>query len=68
MFSVLDNLKPRVNGGTYTELITYVKDRPGHDFRYAIDASKIKKDLGWKPEYSFEEAIMKTIDYYKGNL
>jgi dTDP-glucose 4,6-dehydratase len=50
------------------DLITYVDDRLGHDFRYAIDASKIKKDLGWKPEYSFEEAIMKTIDYYKGNL
>ena len=50
------------------DLITYVDDRLGHDFRYAIDASKIRKDLEWKPEYSFEEAIMKTIDYYKGNL
>ena len=50
------------------DLISYVDDRLGHDFRYAIDASKIRKDLGWKPEYSFEEAIMKTIDYYKGNL
>jgi len=50
------------------DLISYVDDRLGHDFRYAIDASKIRKDLGWKPEYSFEEAIIKTIDYYKGNL
>jgi len=50
------------------DLITHVDDRLGHDFRYAINASKIRKNLEWKPEYSFEEAIMKTIDYYKGNL
>ena len=50
------------------DLITYVDDRLGHDFRYAINASKIRKNLGWKPKYSFEEAIMKTIDYYKENL
>ena len=50
------------------DLITYVDDRLGHDFRYAINASKIRKNLGWEPKYSFEEAIMKTIDYYKENL
>ena len=50
------------------DLITYVDDRLGHDFRYAINASKIRKNLGWEPKYSFEEAIMKKIDYYKENL
>lgn len=49
------------------DLIEYVKDRPGHDRRYAIDSSKIQNELGWKPEYSFEEAIAKTIDWYLQN-
>ncbi|MBN1970858.1 MAG: dTDP-glucose 4,6-dehydratase [Candidatus Delongbacteria bacterium] len=49
------------------ELITYVKDRPGHDRRYAIDAAKIKNDLGWEPAYRFEEAIISTIDWYMAN-
>lgn len=49
------------------ELIEYVKDRPGHDRRYAIDASKIKNELGWKPQYKFEEAITQTIDWYLNN-
>ena len=64
---ILDNLKPRVNGGPYTELITYVKDRPGHDFRYAIDASKIKNDLQWVPQETFESGIRKTIQWYLDN-
>ena len=49
------------------ELITYVKDRPGHDLRYAIDASKINKELGWKPTVTFEEGLSKTIDWYLSN-
>ena len=49
------------------KLITYVKDRPGHDLRYAIDASKIKKELGWKPTVTFEEGLSKTIDWYLSN-
>jgi len=49
------------------ELITYVKDRPGHDFRYAIDASKIERELGWKPSVQFEEGIRRTIDWYRSN-
>ena len=49
------------------EMIEYVKDRPGHDRRYAIDSSKIKKELGWKPKHSFEEAMKKTIEWYKNN-
>jgi dTDP-glucose 4,6-dehydratase len=49
------------------ELITYVKDRPGHDLRYAIDASKIKNELGWEPSVTFEEGLKKTIDWYLNN-
>jgi dTDP-glucose 4,6-dehydratase len=53
--------------GTSECLITYVKDRPGHDLRYAIDASKINKELGWKPSVTFEEGLSKTIDWYLSN-
>lgn len=53
--------------GTSERLITYVKDRPGHDLRYAIDASKINKELGWKPTVTFEEGLSKTIDWYLEN-
>jgi len=49
------------------DMIEYVSDRPGHDYRYAIDYSKIKKELGWKPSVSFEEGIDKTIEWYKTN-
>jgi dTDP-glucose 4,6-dehydratase len=48
-------------------LITYVTDRPGHDLRYAIDASKITKELGWKPSVTFEQGLQKTIDWYLDN-
>lgn len=53
--------------GTSAELITYVKDRPGHDLRYAIDASKINTELGWKPSVTFEEGLARTIDWYLAN-
>ena len=53
--------------GTSEQLITYVKDRPGHDLRYAIDASKINKELGWSPSVTFEEGLSKTIDWYLTN-
>ena len=65
--SILDELKPKADGSKYENQITYVKDRPGHDRRYAIDSSKIEKELGWKPEYKFEEAIEKTIYWYLQN-
>lgn len=55
------------NEGASEKLITYVKDRPGHDLRYAIDASKIKNELGWKPSVTFEEGLNKTIDWYLEN-
>lgn len=60
--SILDNIKP--SSKSYKSLITYVKDRPGHDRRYAIDASKIKTELGWKAEENFETGINKTIHWY----
>ena len=53
--------------GSSEKLITYVKDRPGHDLRYAINASKINKELGWKPSVTFEEGLNKTIDWYLNN-
>ena len=65
---ILDGLKPQANGQSYKELITFVKDRPGHDLRYAIDATKIKKELGWSPIETFETGIQKTIEWYLNNL
>ena len=53
--------------GTSEKLITYVTDRPGHDFRYAIDSSKINIELGWKPSLQFEEGIKKTVAWYLEN-
>lgn len=60
---VLDTLKP-LEGKSYKELITYVEDRAGHDFRYAIDATKIETDLGWKADENFESGILKTVQWY----
>jgi dTDP-glucose 4,6-dehydratase len=53
--------------GTAEKLITYVKDRPGHDKRYAIDANKLKNELGWMPSLQFEEGLVKTISWYLAN-
>jgi len=65
--AILDELRPRVDGKPYKEQITYVKDRPGHDRRYAIDASKIERELGWKPAETFETGIRKTVQWYLDN-
>jgi len=62
--SLLDKARPRRNGNSYKELITFVKDRAGHDKRYAIDASKIENELGWKAEEVFDTGIEKTISWY----
>ena len=62
----MDNKLGR-NEGDSENLITYVNDRPGHDKRYAIDASKINEELGWKPSVTFEEGLEKTIDWYLAN-
>lgn len=65
--SILDNLKPRKDGRSYSELKTFVKDRAGHDKRYAIDARKIEKELGWKPKNTFEAGIFSTVKWYLEN-
>lgn len=62
--TILDELRPRPDGKPYREQITYVKDRPGHDRRYAIDATKIEQELGWKPAETFETGIRKTVQWY----
>jgi len=65
--SILDELKPRSDGKPYIEQITYVKDRPGHDRRYAINASKVEHELGWHPAETFETGIRKTVQWYLDN-
>jgi dTDP-glucose 4,6-dehydratase len=65
--SLLDALAPRVGGGKREAQITYVQDRPGHDFRYAIDASKLTGELGWAPRESFASGLRKTVAWYLGN-
>lgn len=61
---ILDSLVPREDGKSYNDLITYVKDRPGHDQRYAIDATKLENELGWKADENFESGIEKTVQWY----
>ena len=53
--------------GSSQQLITFVTDRAGHDLRYAIDASKIEKELGWTPDYTFEQGLAETVDWYLNN-
>lgn len=62
--TILDEKIPRANGASYLALKSFVTDRPGHDFRYAIDASKIESELGWKADENFETGIVKTIEWY----
>ncbi len=62
--NVLDSIKPNSNNKSYKELISFVSDRPGHDLRYAIDSSKIQKELDWKPMIEFEIGLRKTIEWY----
>jgi dTDP-glucose 4,6-dehydratase len=65
--ALLDELRPRPDGKRYQEQISYVTDRPGHDRRYAIDAGKIEKELGWKPAETFDTGIRKTVQWYLDN-
>jgi dTDP-glucose 4,6-dehydratase len=65
--AILDELKPKADGTKYESQITYVKDRPGHDRRYAIDATKLERELGWKPQETFETGIRKTVEWYLSN-
>lgn len=65
--AILDRLRPR-SGGSYAKLITFVRDRPGHDRRYAIDAGKIQQELGWQPQETFDTGIEKTVNWYLDNF
>ena len=65
--SLLDELKPRADAKSYSTQISFVKDRPGHDLRYAIDASKLENELGWKAAENFESGIRKTVQWYLAN-
>ena len=65
--AILDELKPKSDGKSYADQITFVKDRPGHDRRYAIDASKLERDLGWRPQETFETGLRKTVLWYLEN-
>lgn len=67
IIGLLDELRPRSDGKSFREQITYVTDRPGHDRRYAIDASKIERELGWKPAETFTSGIRKTVQWYLDN-
>lgn len=64
---ILDDLRPRSDGKSYKEQITFVKDRLGHDLRYAINCSKIENELGWKPKHNFEDGLKETIQWYLDN-
>lgn len=66
--NILDEQRPRLDGKSYREQIIFVKDRPGHDLRYAIDASKIQRELGWVPAETFETGIVKTVEWYLSHL
>ena len=65
--TLLDELKPRTDGISYSTQIAFVTDRPGHDRRYAIDARKIERELGWRPVETFETGIRKTVQWYLAN-
>ena len=65
--SILDELSPRSDGKSYAEQVVHVADRPGHDRRYAIDASKLERELGWKPAETFDSGIRKTVQWYLAN-
>ncbi|MNV85260.1 dTDP-glucose 4,6-dehydratase [compost metagenome] len=64
--ALLDEIRP-LQGRTYREQITFVQDRPGHDRRYAIDAGKIERELGWTPQETFETGLRKTVEWYLAN-
>lgn len=64
---ILDEIKPKVDGKSYFDQVTFIKDRPGHDKRYAIDAKKIQSELNWKAQEPFETGLRKTVLWYLDN-
>jgi dTDP-glucose 4,6-dehydratase len=67
ILDILDEIRPRIGGESRRDLITYVQDRPGHDRRYAIDFSKLRGQLGWRPRESFVTGLRKTVSWYVEN-
>jgi len=65
--AILDRLQPKAGSGSYADQITFVADRPGHDARYAIDPSRIRNELGWRPSVTVEEGLEKTVQWYLDN-
>jgi dTDP-glucose 4,6-dehydratase len=65
--TLLDELRPKADGSSYAVQVTFVTDRPGHDRRYAIDARKLERELGWTPAETFEVGIRKTVQWYLNN-
>ena len=65
--AILDEMRPRADGGSYADQITFVPDRPGHDARYAIDPTRIRDELGWRPSVTVEEGLRKTVGWYLEN-
>ncbi len=66
--TILDMKRPRLNNQKYAELLTFIPDRPGNDFRYAIDSTKLQTQLGWRPQESFKTGLIKTVDWYLENI
>jgi dTDP-glucose 4,6-dehydratase len=64
---LLSEFRPRDDGASYRGLINFVTDRAGHDFRYSVDCSKAERDLGWRPQHSFEDGLRKTVRWYLDN-
>ena len=67
MCGILDRLRPRSDGKSYKSLIEHVVDRPGHDARYAVDSSKLRKELGWQARYGLDEGLKQTVEWYLEN-
>jgi dTDP-glucose 4,6-dehydratase len=64
---ILDDKRPREGGGAYADLIEFVADRPGHDLRYAIDPTRIREELGWRPSVTLEQGLERTVQWYLDN-
>jgi dTDP-glucose 4,6-dehydratase len=67
LIKTICRLLDEIKGGSHGDLIEFIADRPGHDFRYSMESSKIRNDLGWKPEFTFEDALRRTVLWYINN-
>ena len=62
--NLLDDIYPKKNGGSYSDQMTFVEDRLGHDYRYGLNISKIENEIGWSPKNNFDSGLKKTVDWY----